>query len=86
MLMIIGLVVAVRSPRMRWLAVLWTMLAALYAIAASIGLAWLRGFAVGAWYEDPYRLAAMIPVAAIPLAGIGAAAVAAWAAARAPTR
>ncbi|HWM16557.1 MAG TPA: DUF6541 family protein [Microbacterium sp.] len=79
-LMVIGLIVAVRTPAMRWLATLWVLLAGLYVVAASIGLPWLRGFLVGAWYEDPYRLAALVPVAAIPLAGIGAAVVAGWAA------
>lgn len=72
-LAIIGLVVAVVRPRLRWLAVSWVGLAGLYIVAAAIGAPIVRGLLVGAWYEDPYRLAALTPVVTLPLAGIGAA-------------
>lgn len=72
-LMIAGIVVAVRTPSLRWIATLWAMLGLLYVVAASIGAEMIRSFLVGAWYEDPYRLAALVPVAALPLAGAGAA-------------
>lgn len=79
-LVVVGLVVVAREPAMRWLGTLWFVLGALYVVAASIGQPTLRGLLVGAWYEDPYRLAALVPVAALPLAGLGAAMIGGWAA------
>ncbi|GAA1926737.1 hypothetical protein GCM10009775_18650 [Microbacterium aoyamense] len=74
-LMIIGIVVAVRMPRLRGIATTWIVLVVLYGVAAAIGDPRLRAVLVGPWYEDPYRLAALIPVVALPLAGAGAAAI-----------
>ncbi|WP_217184519.1 DUF6541 family protein [Streptomyces sp. AC495_CC817] len=69
-LMIIGLIVSVRVRELRWLAMSWMGFAGLYIITAAIDQARIRHYAVGAWYADPYRLAAMIPIAVIPLAAI----------------
>jgi hypothetical protein len=78
-LMLIGIVVSVRRPALRWLATAWLALSALYIVSASIGQPTLRNLAIGAWYADPYRLAALAPVTVLPLAAIGLAAVATWA-------
>ena len=78
-LMIIGLVVAVIRPPLRWLASAWVVLGALYAIAASVGHPAVRRYLLGAWYADPYRIAAAGAVVVIPLAAIGLATVAVWA-------
>ncbi|QKJ20032.1 DUF6541 family protein [Microbacterium hominis] len=81
-LMVIGLVVAVRRPPLRWLAVVWLAFAGLYALCAAVGNPLVRRYALGAWYADPYRLAAMLPLVVLPLAAIGLSAVATWAVAR----
>lgn len=78
-LMIVGLVVAVRRRELRWLATSWVVFAGLYAVSASIGQPWLRRWLLGAWYADPYRLAALLPVVVIPLAAIGLLAIVTWA-------
>lgn len=79
-LMLVGLVVAVRQASLRWLAVVWIALAGLYIVSSSIGNPFLRRWLLAAWYADPYRLAALMPVVVIPLAAIGLAAIVGWAA------
>ena len=75
----IGVVVAVRRRTLRWLATAWVVFTGLYVVAAAIQNPLLRRWLLGAWYADPYRIAALMPVVAIPLAAIGLAAVATWA-------
>jgi hypothetical protein len=79
-LMLVGLVVAVRRADLRWLATSWLVLAGLYGVSAAVGQPQLRRWLLGAWYADPYRLAALLPVVVIPLAAIGLLTVVTWAA------
>ena len=79
-LALIGLVEAARRPHLRWLAMTWIVFAALYVVAAAVGIRLVRAFLVDPWYDDPYRLAALLPVVVLPLAGLGAATVVRWAA------
>ena len=79
---IIGLLIAARRPQLRWLAASWLVIGGLYILVASIGQPWLRQWLLGAWYADPYRLAALAPVVVIPLAAIGIVAAVAWIAER----
>lgn len=79
MLMVIGLVVAVRRRTLRWVATAWAVFAGLYVVCAAIGQPELRRLLLGAWYADPYRIAALLPLAVVPLAAIGLVAVATWA-------
>ncbi|SFR95656.1 hypothetical protein SAMN04487846_1210 [Microbacterium sp. cf046] len=80
-LMIIGLVASVRTPSLRWLATAWAVVAGLYFVVVAVGNPTVRAI-LRPFYEDPYRIAALFPLVVIPLAGIGAASVAAWAGAR----
>lgn len=66
-----GLVGAIRRAELRWLVILWGVFAALYVTAAAISHETVRSVLVGAWYEDPYRLAALTTVASAPLAAVG---------------
>ncbi|AOS60987.1 DUF6541 family protein [Actinoalloteichus hymeniacidonis] len=72
---LIGLVSAWRGRTHRWLVFSHLTAGVLYMFAASLdsGLSMLL---TGIWYNDSHRLAAMIPVTAIPLAVIGLTAVA----------
>lgn len=79
-LCVVGLVVAVRKGPLRWLVAAWLLLSGLYVAAASIGAPIVREAVIGAWYADPYRFAALAPIAVVPLAAIGLHAVASWAA------
>ncbi|QEW02449.1 DUF6541 family protein [Microbacterium lushaniae] len=77
-LMVVGLVTACRKPRLRWLVAAWLAVAALYVAVASIDHVGVRSLLLGAWYADPYRIVALVPLVVIPLAAIGAATVAGW--------
>lgn len=70
-LILVGLaVLLIRGPE-RWLAVTWMLLAGLYVVAAAIHSPWLRLPLVGPWYSDTYRLAAILPSVALPVAAAG---------------
>ncbi|MGW8484267.1 DUF6541 family protein [Microbacterium sp. NPDC055903] len=70
-LMILGLIVAVRHGQLRWFVVAWAGIAGLYLLAACAGRDIFRVGILGAWYADPYRIAALAPIVVIPLAAIG---------------
>lgn len=70
-LMLWGLVTAWRSPTLRWFVVAWLGVSALYVLVAAVGAPLIRINVLGAWYADPYRIAALAPIVAIPLAAIG---------------
>jgi hypothetical protein len=70
-LMLIGLVIAAITPALRWLAVSWLGMTALYVLVASVGMPIVRDLLLAPWYADPYRLAAFAPVVVIPLAALG---------------
>ncbi|MFI8597166.1 DUF6541 family protein [Rothia koreensis] len=70
-LAILGTLVVLYTRRNVWLALVYGVLIYYY-----ICVRWLqwdqdRMWATGVWYNDPYRLAALLPVAAVPLALIG---------------
>lgn len=71
-LMLVGIVVAVRSGGLRWFVVAWAGISGLYLLVAAIGAPVVRDGLLGAWYADPYRIAALAPIVVIPLAAVGA--------------
>lgn len=70
-LMLVGLAVTIRRRELRWFAVSWAGISLLYVLVAAVGNAFVRESILGAWYADPYRIAALAPIAAIPLAALG---------------
>ena len=74
----IGFVAALRTDGYRWLAALHATTGALYVVARSTQDADLRFFMVGIWYNDSNRLAALLPVTAVPLAALGMLVVTQW--------
>lgn len=71
-LMLIGLVVAARTAALRWFLLAWLGISGLYLLVAAIGAPLIRVGLLGAWYADPYRIAALAPIVVIPIAAIGA--------------
>lgn len=71
LLLVAGLVLVLRRPAQRWLVATWGAFAALYVVVVAIGQPQLRNLLLGAWYGDPYRVAALAPLAVIPLAAVG---------------
>lgn len=76
--MLVGVVAGLTagSWRIRAIASAWAVSAGLFVVAAAVGPDQVRAALVGPWYEDPYRLAAIVPVFGLVLAGAGVAAVA----------
>lgn len=70
-LMIVGIVVAFRRPALRWFAVAWVGISGLYLLVAGIDAPFVRNEILGAWYADPYRIAALAPIVVIPIAALG---------------
>lgn len=62
-----GMLLCRRYPRLQWLVAGFVITTGLYAVAASINSPAMQKF-TGYWYNDPYRLAAMLPITAVPIA------------------
>ena len=60
----------VRVPRLRWLLVSHVVLIILYTLSAGVG-GWVARELTGFWYNDAQRVAALIPLTAVPLAALG---------------
>jgi len=74
-LAVIGFVVAIRTPPLRWLALFGAAVATLTLVAVSVQSPAVRSL-LAAWYADWHRFLALMPLIVIPFAALGAAAVA----------
>jgi len=70
-LMLIGTVRFVLRPSRRWIAVAYLLVATLDVFANAVDGSF-RGWLVGLWYDDSYRLLAVLPVLGVPMAAAGA--------------
>ncbi|PPB50779.1 hypothetical protein C4K88_02590 [Arthrobacter pityocampae] len=72
-LTVAGIYVAARQFRdMWWILMMFVIGGVLYMIVSSWSLGWFRTFMTGVWYNDSFRLAALLPVVTLPLAVLGA--------------
>ncbi|QFZ16174.1 DUF6541 family protein [Saccharothrix syringae] len=69
-LVVVGAVVAWRTRTNRWLVAAFAGSGLLYVLTAAINRPDTQ-FITGYWYNDSFRLAAMVPIAAVPLAVLG---------------
>jgi hypothetical protein len=76
-LAIVGMVACFVWRQRRWLVAAELVIVGLYVGAVGIG-DHLTRLVTGLWYNDPYRLAAILPIVAIPLATMGVLAIAEW--------
>lgn len=67
-----GIYAAISRRQLRWLVVAHLLLVYLYALAAAGENGPTRQWLVGGWYTDSYRLAATLPLTAVPLIAMGA--------------
>lgn len=74
-LTLVGLAVTINARRYWWVLGIFAASALLYVNAASTEIGELRHFFTGLWYNDSNRLAALLPVAALPLAVLGGTAI-----------
>lgn len=68
-----GVYAAISRRRLRWLVLGHLSLVLLYAVSAGGEEGPWREWLTGGWYVDSYRLAATLPLTAVPLAALGAA-------------
>ncbi|MFF2297426.1 DUF6541 family protein [Arthrobacter sp. NPDC058127] len=71
-LMIAGLVFLLRKPTKVWFIGSFFIAAVLFVVVSAENNKVLRNALTGVWYNDSYRLAALMPVVAVPLAALGA--------------
>ena len=74
LLLVLGMVAVVRNPR-RWLHVAIPFAAASFLFVVASGLSkdsTIRDVLTNPWYNDSYRLAALLPTGGIPVAVVGA--------------
>jgi hypothetical protein len=69
-LVLVGCVVASRRPELRWLVLAHAAAGAAFVLVAGSDGRVARAFS-GPWYDDPFRLAALLGVTAVPLAALG---------------
>ncbi|PYD00211.1 hypothetical protein B4U78_011445 [Microbacterium esteraromaticum] len=67
---VIGFVVAVRAPSLRWLAIFGAAIAVMTLVAVSVQNPAIRGL-LAAWYADWHRFLALMPLVVIPFAALG---------------
>lgn len=82
-LVIVGIAAAVKAAHTSWLLPAHLVAGSLFVFASALEMP-LTDALTGLWYNDSYRLAAMIPVTAVPLATIGLITFATWLSSKAP--
>lgn len=82
-LALVGCVVAALRPQYRWLLAVHVAAGGLFVlVAGSDGR--VSRLVSGAWWDDAFRLAALVGVAGVPLAALGADTIVRWAESRSP--
>lgn len=72
---LIGMVVAWRWQRTRWIVIVYVVVALLYVVAAGADDV-VTKLATALWYKDKFRLSSVLPVLGVPLATLGVVSVA----------
>lgn len=72
-LMVVGVVVMSRRRNLWWALGIFGMACLLFLVVSSFSPGRLRDFVTAIWYNDSYRLAALVPTAAVLMATFGAA-------------
>lgn len=71
-LVILGIIYIIfRKRNYSWLILSFVLAIVIFVIAATDGDTFLKHFASGYWYTDPYRIAALAGVFAIPIISVG---------------
>jgi len=76
-LAVAGTIVSVQRAELRWMVAFGTAISLLTLVAVSVQNESIRAL-LSAWYADPHRFTAMMPLVVVPLAAIGLDAAASW--------
>lgn len=68
---LLGLWVAAGRPRYRWIAAVFLIFTVLFVVVSGFPSSRIRSILTGVWYNDSYRVAALLPLVAVLLAAIG---------------
>lgn len=68
---LLGLIYCFRNTKLLWVAGAYLLSVWLFVVAAGFPISSFRMFVTGVWYNDPYRLAAILPIIGAPLAILG---------------
>ena len=71
LLVIIGFASALRSPKLRWLALCYVLVIGLFIANMGLEMGLVKSYLTGFWYNHATRLAASSAIVAIPLAALG---------------
>ncbi|WP_420820321.1 DUF6541 family protein [Specibacter cremeus] len=77
LLVLLGLWVCVKTHKRRWLVATLALLVLTYPLTTATNLP-LANMLMAPWWDNPERVAAVMPLVAVPLAGMGLGAVVAW--------
>ncbi|SFT36769.1 DUF6541 family protein [Arthrobacter sp. ov118] len=69
---LLGIITIIWRRRGGWIIACGLIAAALYVVAVVMYQGRFRHFTIGSWYQDPYRLAALVPLFMIVLGSVGA--------------
>lgn len=70
-LMLIGIYAAIRTRSHAWLLCCFAVTAFLFIMVSGVERGYWRNVITGVWYNDSYRVAAILPITALPLAALG---------------
>jgi hypothetical protein len=70
-LALVGLASLVKQKRQLWIVGMYLVVGWLYVVVSAMPFGGFRTFITGVWYNDPPRLAALLPVVVLPVAVIG---------------
>lgn len=71
-LVVAGLVSLILRRSHLWLIGMYVIVSSLFVVVASFPFGEVRTFFTGVWYNDPPRLASLLPIVVLPLAVVGA--------------
>lgn len=71
-LVLVGIYSLILRRHQFWLLGIYFVMAALFVVVASFPLGEVRTFLTGVWYNDPPRLASLLPLVILPVATVGA--------------
>jgi hypothetical protein len=72
LLMLLGLLISLRRGSRFWLLACFATTGALFVVVSGMAISPFRSDVTGVWYNDSYRLAALLPLTALPFAALGA--------------